>query len=106
MTKFERKIRRVSEKNWQELRLAWLNHIPEINLPGSRPEESLSSNEILRQEAGKVAPQGEYRFEPEVNPAAHLFHESLFTLHTALRVTCAATQQATQGLPTWSVSIA
>ncbi len=61
---------------------------------------------MLRYEFGLVAANGERRFEPEVNPAAHLFHESVYAVHTAVRVSCAAAQQATDGLPTWSISTA
>ena len=49
---------------------------------------------------------GEHRFEPDVHPASHLFHEAVFTVHMAVRVSCAAAQQATDGLPTWSISTA
>ena len=53
-----------------------------------------------------VPANGEHRFEPEVNPAALLFHQSVYTVHSAVRVSCAATQQAVDGLPTWSISTA
>ena len=53
-----------------------------------------------------VGPNGEHRFEPEVNPAAHVFHESIFSVHTAVRVSCTAAQQAADGLPTWAISTA
>lgn len=83
-----------------------MDHIPEIQTPGSKPTEALASNQMLRQHASLVPATGEYRFEPEVNPAAAVFHQSVFAVHAAVRVSCAATKQATDGLPTWSISTA
>lgn len=83
-----------------------MDHIPEIETPGCKPPDALARNEMLRQQFSLVPPTGEYRFEPEVNPAAALFHQSVFSVHAAVRISCAATEQATDGLPTWSISTA
>lgn len=88
------------------LRDAWLEHIPDIRPAGCGPAETLASNEVIRRASGDVAVNGEHRFQPEVHPASHLFHETVFAVHRALRVSCAATQQAADGLPTWSISTA
>ncbi len=106
MTAFEKKIKRLSKKNWKELRSFWLNHIPEIESPGQAPEEVLGQNEILRQEARSVQKNGEYRFEANVSPASQLFRESVFVACKAVRISCEAARQADCGLPTWSISTA
>lgn len=61
---------------------------------------------MIRREAALLEAEGEHRFEPEVNPAPHLFHETVFAVHTAVRVSCEAAKQAADGLPTWSISTA
>ena len=106
MTPFDKKIKRLSKKNWEELRGFWLNHIPEIESPGQEPEEALGQNELLRQEAHSVQKNGEHRFEANVSPASQLFRESVFVVCKAVRVSCEAARQAAYGLPTWSVSTA
>lgn len=106
MSGFERKIDKLTGKNWQELRFAWLDLIPEVAGPGRKPTELLSRNEMIRQQSAFAGQTGDHRFVPEFNLAGQLFHESVYTLHTATRVSCAATQQALDGLPTWSISTA
>lgn len=106
MTDFAKKLTRLAAKDWSDLRQRWLDHIPEITPAGCRPEERLADNEMLRHEIGLVKENGEHRFEPEVSPASHLLHESVFAIHTAIRVSCEATRQADSGLPTWSISTA
>ena len=106
MTNFDRKIERLSKKNWEELRSFWLDHIPEIESPDQEPEDTLEHNERLRQESHLVEETGEHRFEADVRPASQLFHESIFTICKAVRVSCEAARQAANGLPTWSISTA
>lgn len=106
MTDFAKKLSRLSAKDWPELRQRWLDHVPEIIPAGCRPEERLADNEMLRREIDLVKENGEHRFEPEVSPASHLLHESVFAIHMAIRVSCEATKQADDGLPTWSISTA
>lgn len=106
MTTFDRKIKRLPKKNWEELRSFWLNHIPEIESPGQEPEEALEKNERLRQESRLVGETGVYPFEVDVSPASQLFYESTFTVCKAVRVSCEAARQAASGLPTWSISTA
>lgn len=106
MTAFEGKLARLSARNWSELRRLWLDHVPEITPAGRRPEERLSDNEILRSETALVEEDGEHRFAPDVSPASHLLHESVFAIHMAIRVSCASAKQAVDGLPTWSISTA
>ena len=103
---FNRKVRRISAKSWPQLRASWLEHVPEIHPPGGRPSEVLSDNPLLQYEVKRVSATGEHRFVPEVHPASLLFHTSVFAAHRAVRVSCAATQQVVDGLPTWSISTA
>lgn len=106
MTQFEKKIKRLSKKDWADLRSFWLNHIPEIESPGEQPDEALDQDQRLRQEAGLVGKTGERRFEPDVSPASQLLRETIFVVCKAVRVSCEAARQANNGLPTWSISTA
>ena len=106
LTDFERKLKRLSAKDWKVLRPAWLDHIPEIQPPGCKPAEVLAENDQLRREVNFVRETGEHRFVATPNPAGFLFHESMFLTHKAIRVWCAAAHQAASGLPTWSISTA
>lgn len=106
LTDFQRKLKRLSAKDWNVLRPAWLDHIPEIQPPGSKPVEVLAENDQLRREVDFVEKTGEHRFVAIPNPAGFVFHESVFLTHKAIRVWCAAAHQAATGLPTWSVSTA
>ena len=49
---------------------------------------------------------GERRFEPDVSPASQLLRETIFVVCKAVRVSCEAARQASDGLPTWSISTA
>ena len=106
MTNFEKKIKRLSRRDWADLRSFWLNHIPEIESPGQEPGETLDQDERLRQEVSLLGRSGERRFEPDVSPASQLFRESIFVVCKAVRVSCEAARQADGGLPTWSISTA
>ena len=106
MTTFDKKIERISKKDWKELRDFWLNHIPDIELPVQEPDEVLAQNEILRQEIQWVKEDDEHRFDPDASLAFQLFFESIFVVCKAVRVSCEAARQAANGLPTWSISTA
>ena len=106
MTNFEKKIKRLSKKDWAELRSFWLSHIPEIESLGQEPVEALEQDERLRQGADLVGDTGERRFNPDVSPASQLFLESIFVVCKAVRVFCEAARQVENGLPTWSISTA
>ena len=106
MTDFDRVLKRLSAKRWVELRQLWLEHIPEIEPAGAGPAELLEENVDLQSEMRRTSSATEHRFEPEVHPAAQVFHEAVFASHRAVRVACAAQRQVDDGLPTWSISTA
>ena len=106
MTSFEKKVKRLSGKNWAALRAFWLNHIPELEPRSQVLDETLEQDELLRREVSAVQSDGEYRFEPETSPAPLLFRDSIFVAYKAVRVSCEAARQAADGLPTWSISTA
>ena len=103
---FGRTLGRISAKSWARLKASWLEHVPEIDPPGCRPQDRLADIPLLQDEAKQVAETGEHRFVPEVHPAPLLFHSSVFAAHRAVRVSCAAWQQVIDGLPTWSLATA
>ena len=88
------------------MRSFWLRHIPDIELPGQEPDESIENVVEIQREAQSVPANGEYRYQATVNPASILFRESVFVLCKAVRISCEAAKQAVDGLPTWSLSTA
>ncbi len=69
-------------------------------------DEMLQQDEALRRETKSVQRNGEHRFEPSVSLAPQLFRETVFLVHKAVRVSCEATREVVEGLPTWAVSTA
>lgn len=105
MSTFQRKLKRLSAKNWSALRTFWLDHIPELSTVHML-EETLQEDEVLCREMKSVEKDGEHRFEPDVSFAPQLFAETVFVVHKAVRVACEAAREVVDGLPTWSISTA
>lgn len=87
------------------LRTRWFRHIPDLTEPGAPPEDALSANPEIEIAVSKAS-----RDDPapivsvDVHPGRHLFHETVFTVHKAVRVFCLAASQVEVGSVTWSIS--
>lgn len=88
------------------MRSFWLRHIPDIDVPGQEPDDSIENVVEIQRETKSVPPTGEHRYQATVNPASMLFQESIFVLCKAVRISCEAAKQSIDGLPTWSLSTA
>lgn len=104
---FEKKIKRLSHRNWADVKNAWLPHVAQLTLaqPGQAPDAPLSEFHALAPIAPQVPQDGEYRCDVSGFRTA-LLHEGIYLLHKAANVLVASQTQVTEGLPTWSIATA
>lgn len=104
---FEVKLKRLSSRDWNAVRPAWLPHVAQLSLhsPGQRPSDDLADFHLLSPLAAKVTKDGETR-ENLIGFRAAVLHEGVFLLHKAANVLVASQQQVQNGLPTWSIPTA
>src|SRR5437870_5428089 len=102
---FEKKLGRVSSRDWHEVKGAWLSFLPTIDEPGRPPDHGLEELDDLWNVTLQTAETGEHRANVSGAREA-LFRQGLFVLHKAVHVTGCAEMTANTGMPSWSLSIA
>lgn len=104
---FEVKLKRLSERDWEDVKTAWLLPLSKLAFPkaGHPPDAVLADFYGLDQIAVSIPKDAEYRGNVDGLRAAVL-HEGVFLLHKAANVLVGSHAQVVGGLPTWSVATA
>jgi hypothetical protein len=103
----ERKVKRILARDWEQLREAWLDHVPNLSEPGQPPETTISDLPDLDNYLRKIPKdQVEEVFEDILGLRSGLLHEGIFLLHKAAHVMGSALVHVGQGMCTWSCSSA
>lgn len=105
MTQFERKVKKLYGRSWDQIADYWLGHLPIINPPGSRPNTALSDFPGLDSEIFETPVNGEARGEVP-NFRKLVFHEAVFILHKVGHILRASEDHANSGLQSWSLASA
>lgn len=102
---FEKKLGRISRREWPAVRGAWLGSLPSIDRPGAAPEHGVSQLEVLRGPLSRTPETGEYR-EQVAGVREAVLREGVFLLHKAAHVVGCGQLTANIGMPSWSLSTA
>lgn len=102
---YEHSLKRVRERDWHEVRRAWLSEAARLNLdpPGKPPDAELVDHVPLVAALNFPKHDVEHRVDVVgLRPA--MLHEAIFLLHKAGNVLVAAHDQAVGGCATWSLA--
>lgn len=99
----EKKVGRLSGRNWVNIREAWTPYLPEIRPRGSPPTLELSRFPGIEDVFNETPDASELRREVDGLPEA-IFSEGIFLLHKAANVLGAAQVHVTTGVLSWSLS--
>src|ERR1700681_2902178 len=104
---WERKGAKLLARTWEEVRDAWLNHIPAIQVPGAAPQDGLCDLPTVQLAVQGVQGEDPKAVEQEIpGLRSGVLAEALFLLHKAANVLGSAQVHVARGLCSWSLSSA
>jgi len=98
---WEKKRKRISQRNWAQIKGLWVPHIPDIEPVGSAPPKILSEDEECVQILHRVEDNDEYRVSNENVPEL-IGWDSVFLLKKAAHVLCGMEKHLNNGLVSWA----
>ena len=103
---YDRKGKRLIQRNWSKIVSYWQNYIPRIDTPGELPQSGIRDSRTLGEELRKVDRNCPYR---DVDYALDLLrplvlHEGVIHLYKGVNVLAGSQVHVQSGLRTWSVS--
>jgi len=112
MSNRDRDAERVSIRNWDDIRSAWLDYIPNHNSPWPIPEHDIHELPSLQGELSAFKSPHQHDIDTEtieheiVGLRAAVLHEATILVHKASHVLRVMGDEASQGYRTWSRSSA
>lgn len=112
MSNRDRDAERVLTRNWDDIRSAWLDYIPNHNSPWPIPEHELYELPSLQGELSAFKSPRQHNIDTEtieheiVGLRAAVLHEATILVHKASHVLRVVSTEASQGYRTWSRSSA
>lgn len=101
------KLQKIFPRKWGELKQKWLDYIPEIDEPGSVPQERVVNSIILRDHVAKIIDNQPFIIPEDIPEIKHFaLKEGLFWLHKAGNVIGASQIHINEGIKSWSLSSA
>lgn len=102
---FEKKLGRISSRDWHAVSSAWLRFLPAIEPPGTPPEDGVADHVALGAAVKATPTTGEHRWQG-AGVRESLFREAVFLLHKARHVVGCGEILANGGRLSWSLSTA
>lgn len=96
--------KRIIECKWSDISAHWLNFLPSIDPPGSRPDASLSEHSGFMGIASSITNFAEPIKADVPGLREYVLREAIYLLHKSSHVTGCAENQAKQGYKTWSLA--
>ena len=84
-------LSKIFFRSWENLQEKWLDYIPSINTPGSKPESSILDSTTLLSNLGQILDTAPCNLIDHFkNERATILHEAIFSLHKAANVLAGA----------------
>lgn len=99
--RFDKKMKRISTRNWENLKELWLPHLPVVSPAGLSPRARLIETSGLKITLDQVARDGEYRTKVEELYKPFFWH-AMFFLQKGSHVLTAAERHLDSGHISWA----
>jgi hypothetical protein len=94
------KFRNIEARRWDDLRDAWLQHVPAFSGPGAKPDPGLDRLGPLQEVS---LPENKARFQDVSGLRTNMLWEAVFLFHKCAHSHLAAQRLAHMGMHSWSM---